>query len=267
MANSPAWVNKVLGSKKYKALALNEETIHDLIRQVEADGIPAKQVEKAVREKYHNIVAPYLEDVDYQAAMLELDQISDHDITRLYPFAEKMLRAHTSTNERMEILDEFYGHIAGQFPEKNELTIADLACAMNPLAIQWMQLPQGCEFLAYDLNGARIALINCYFQKLAINAQAIHADILVDTPNEPVDAVFFFKEAHRFEQRQKGSTRKLLRQINAPLIFVSLPSRNMTGRHDLKLKHTKIMQEAIKDMDWQMQINEFGKELLFTIRK
>ena len=267
MKEKPAWIEKVLTNKKYRSLNLSEETILDLVSRIEGDGMPKKRVEKTVREKLHNIVAPYLEDVDYGLAMQELHEIDTQEHERLYAFAEKMLRAHTSTNERMEILDDFYGYIGDQLPQKPVVRIADFACAMNPFAIQWMHLPASCEFYAYDLNGARIALLNLYFQKTGFHAQAKHADIMINVPEEPVDAVFFFKEAHRFEQRQKGSTGKFLLQVNAPLMFVSLPSRNMTGKHDLSGKHIRIMEEAIAGNDWRMETREFGKELLFTIRK
>jgi 16S rRNA (guanine(1405)-N(7))-methyltransferase len=267
MDQQPAWMEKVLNNKKYRALNLTEETLLDLMAQVEGDGLPKKQVEKAVREKLHNIVAPYLEDVDYEAATLELLTIAPDDKEALYAFGEKMLRAHTSTDERMETLQAFYGAIAAQLPQKGQIRIADLACAMNPFAIQWMQLPTDCEFYAYDLNGARIDLLNLYFEKCRLNARALHADIIANPVQEAFDAVFFFKEAHRFEQRHKGSTRQFLLQLNAPLIFVSLPSQNMTGRHDLSGKHIRIMEEAIAGTDWQMEIKEFGKELLFIIRK
>ena len=267
MVQKPVWIEKVLANKKYRDLNLTEETLLDLVAQVEADGLPKKQIEKAVREKLHNIVAPYLEDVDYNVAAQELQEISSENTEVLFTFAKKMLRVHTSTDERMEILEDFYGIISGQLPQQPNLRVADFACAMNPFALQWMQFPSGYEFYAYDLNGARVGLLNQYFKKCGFHAKAIHCDIIANSPQEEFDAAFFFKEAHRFEQRQKGSTRRFLHQINTPLIFVSLPARNMTGKHDLSLKHTRIMEEAITGMDWQMEINEIGKELLFIIRK
>jgi 16S rRNA (guanine(1405)-N(7))-methyltransferase len=267
MEQQPTWMEKILNNKKYRTLNLTEATVLDLIAQVEADGVAKKQVEKAVREKLHNIVAPYLEEVDYAAAIQELSTIPQQDKDALYMFAEKMLRAHTSTDERMDNLDDFYGYLASQMPKKEEIRIADFACAMNPFAIQWMHLPSGSSFYAYDLNGARMDLLNLYFAKTDFRAEAVHCDIIVNPPQEAFDAVFFFKEAHRFEQRQKGSTRRFLKQVNAPLLFVSLPSRNMTGKHDLSGKHTRIMEEAIAETGWQMETREFGKELLFTIRK
>jgi hypothetical protein len=41
----------------------------------------------------------------------------------------------------------------------------------------------------------------------------------------------------------------------------------MTGKHDLRLKHTRIVEEAIAGTSWQMESEVIGKEMLFTIRK
>ena len=263
----PLWMEKILANKKYRRLNLREDTLQDLLRQVQGEGVAPRQAEKAVREKLHHIVAPYLETVDYTAAAEALKAIPTDDRSALTDFSQSMLRSHTSTAERMVVLDEFYAFIATQLPQKEKIVIMDLACAANPFALPRMHLPNGVQFLAYDLNGARIALLNLFFEKSHLDAYAYHQDILIHVPQQPADAVFFFKEAHRFEQRQKGSTREFLQQLQTPLIFLSLPARNMTGRHDLRAKHIKLVAQAIEGLGWQSASQEFGEEILFCIRK
>ncbi len=265
--NQEPWFKDLLNNRKYRRLNLQEETLKDLILQVKKEGVLAKQVEKAVRLKLHNIVALYLETINYETAKIELEAMSDGDTPALCAFATRILESHTSTAERMACLSEFYQAITVRLPQKESLKILDLACGLNPFALPWMQLPAGCTFFAYDLHGARIELLSVFFKKGNYPAQAFHADILVNVPQEPSDAVFFFKEAHRFEQRRKGSTREFLDQLNTPLIFLSLPAHNMTGKHDLRLKHTRIVEEAIAGTSWQMESEVIGKEMLFTIRK
>jgi 16S rRNA (guanine(1405)-N(7))-methyltransferase len=261
------WIKKIVRNKKYRQLDVLEETIEDLIRQVQQEGVPAKQVEKAVREKLHHIVAPYLETVDYETASQNLKSIAQDDQPALEEFARNMLLSHTSTAERMDVLAAFYGYIVSQLPQKTGLVLEDFACAANPFALPWMQLPLSTQFLAYDLNGARVNLLNQFFMKGGYNAQAFHQDILVDIPRQTADAAFLFKEAHRFEQRQKGATHNFLEHLCAPLIFLSLPARNMTGRHDLREKHHRLVADAIAGTGWQMDLKEFGQEILFCIRK
>ena len=58
-------VEHVRGSRKYAAMDLPEETVQDLIRQEIAVGKNPKEVEKSMREKLHQIIAPYLGDPDY----------------------------------------------------------------------------------------------------------------------------------------------------------------------------------------------------------
>jgi 16S rRNA (guanine(1405)-N(7))-methyltransferase len=265
--NQEPWFEDLLNNRKYRRLNLQEETLKDLILQVKKEAVPAKQVEKAVRLKLHNIVALYLETINYETAMIELAALSDGDTPALRAFAAKMLESHASTAERMASLSDFYQAIAAKLPPNESLKILDLACGLNPFALPWMQLPVGCMLYAYDLHGARIELLNSFFKKGNYPAQAFHADILVNVPQDASDAVFFFKEAHRFEQRRKGSTREFLKQLNTPMIFLSLPAHNMTGKHDLRLKHTRIVEEAIAGTSWQMEAEVIGKEMLFTIRK
>ena len=265
--NSADWMQKILANRKYRRLNVREETLQDLMRQVQQEGVPPRQVEKAVREKLHHIVAPYLETVDYAVESEMLESIPAGNEQALREFAAKMLRSHTSTAERMPVMETLYAFVSEQLPQKDALTILDLACAANPFALPWMHLPVGTRFLAYDLNGARVDLLNRFFQKYDLNAQAFHQDILVDVPQEPADAALFFKEAHRFEQRQKGSTRIFLEQLQIPLVFLSLPARSITGRHDLRDKHTKLVMQAMDGTGWQLQIKEFGEEILYCIRK
>ena len=262
-----SWFGSLLNNRKYRRLNLQEATLKDLILQVQNEGVPAKQVEKAVRLKLHNIVALYLETIDYENAFTELEDLPDNDQESLTGFATRMLNAHTSTAERMSSLEDFYRMIVSRLPKKDALRILDLACGLNPFALPWMHLPSDCVLEAYDLHGARIALLNAFFKKGDFAAQAYHADILVNVPQKPSDAVFFFKEAHRFEQRRKGSTREFLHQLNTPLVFLSLPAHNMTGKHDLRIKHNRIVEEAITGTSWQMDVEVIGKEMLFTIRK
>jgi 16S rRNA (guanine(1405)-N(7))-methyltransferase len=261
------WLDSLLKNRKYRRLNLSADTVKDLIHQVQTEGVPGKQVEKAVRLKLHNIAALYLETVNYETALIELQTIPDGDSEALQTFAARMLSAHTSTQERMSTLEEFYQHIAAALQRKDELKILDLACGLNPFALPWMHLPVGCTLQAYDLHGARIDLLNLFFEKGNLPAQAYHADILANIPQDDADAVFFFKEAHRFEQRRKGSTREFLARLQSPLIFLSLPAYNMTGKHDLRTKHTCIVDEAVAGTSWQAECVMIGNEMLFTIRK
>jgi 16S rRNA (guanine(1405)-N(7))-methyltransferase len=92
-------------------------------------------------------------------------------------------------------------------------------------------------------------------------------DILVQPPTQPADAAFFFKEAHRFEQRQKGSTRIFLQSLPARLVLLSLPTANLGGTHPKLDQHRKLVYTAIQGFPWNVKELLFENEIVFCIRK
>ena len=74
-------IERVLGSRKYAAMELPRETIHDLICQEIAAGKPAKEVERSMREKLHQVIAPYLGDPDYEAEEKELAEEAAYSLS------------------------------------------------------------------------------------------------------------------------------------------------------------------------------------------
>jgi len=96
---------------------------------------------------------------------------------------------------------------------------------------------------------------------------AIHQDILVNPPAIEADVAFFFKEAHRFEQRRKGCNREFWQQIHARHLLVSLPTQNLTGTHPKTDQHRRLVMESIAGLPWQVQEIEFENEIVFCIGK
>lgn len=256
----------ILESKKYRDVNLPLETVVDLIRLSLEHGLKPDQAVDEARKKLHNIVAPYLGDPDYGAEIAELDRIgvfSDIEETRAYSL--RMLESHASTDERIPRLDEFYRkifEIAG-LPD----SILDLACAMHPFGHPWMGLSADCRYKAYDLHQPRVDLINRYFNAAHINGEAFYGDILINPPTEQADVAFFFKEAHRFEQRKRGCNRPFWQSLNVRWLVVSLPASNLTGRFDLADRQRKLVAETLAGLDWPVTETLVGNELIFCIRK
>lgn len=259
-------VEKVLSSRKYRNLNIPPETVIDLIsRALEHGAKPDKAVDDA-REKLHNIVAPYLGDPDYAEAMRELSQIASFDNDQsIREFSLKMLQSHASTKERIPVMEEFYSAIFGVTGKP--VRLLDLACAMQPFAHPWMGLSSDCTYLAYDLHKPRVDLINRFFAAAGINGKAVYGDILLHPPKEKADMAFFFKEAHRFEQRQKGCNRNFWHTLDVRWLVVSLPAANLTGRFDLADRQRKLVASILEGLDWPVTEILTGNELIFCIRK
>lgn len=265
LESADALVRKILASHKYQALAIPEETVLDLINRNTAPGIKERELEKIVRQKLHNIIAPYLEELDYRSAMTDLSRISKGDEQSLKEYCARILAAHASTKERIPIMSEFYARIFEHTGIPG--SILDLACGLNPFALPWMGLSKETTYHAYDLHKPRIDLINAFFQVVDRPPLAEKRDILVKPPELRADMAFFFKEAHRFEQRRHECNRAFWQALKVKTIVVSLPSSNLTGSHSMLEGQRILVERAVSGLDWKVTEILVGNEIIFCIDK
>jgi len=263
-------LQKMLGelraSPKYGQFDLPESTLRDLIQQ-EAPGQGSyRGTVKAVRRKLHNITAPYLGDPDYaqsasllEAALQKGDEAAERDACL------KILSAHASTAERLNILGSFYERIFSIIGKPHALL--DLACGLNPFSFPWMGLPPDTRYHAYDIHRPRIQLINHYFALKGMAPLGAHQDVLADPPQEKGDVAVLFKEAHRFEQRRRGCNLALWRTLRVRYLLVSLPLKSLSGRHDLADKQRALVRRIMEGMPWGIEEIAFENELVFCIDK
>jgi 16S rRNA (guanine(1405)-N(7))-methyltransferase len=256
---------KILASHKYQALAIPEETVLDLLNRNTTPGIRERELEKIVRQKLHNIVAPYLEELDYRSAMTELSTIKNHGDQSLREYCLQILSAHASTKERIPIMAEFYAKIFEHTGIPG--SVLDLACGLNPFALLWMALPTETTYHAYDLHKPRIDLINAFFHVVDRPPLAEKRDILVKPPELRADVAFFFKEAHRFEQRQHGCNRTFWQELKVKTIVVSLPSSNLTGSHSMMEGQRILVERAVSGLKWKVTEIIVRNEIIFCIDK
>lgn len=255
----------ILESRKYHGLGIPAETVLNLLKQEISKTKNPKIAEKNVREKLHQIIAPYLGDPDYEAAekrLIETRTSSEHEIRS---WCLDILMAHASSKERIPVMERFYRKIFDYIGIPQ--SIQDLACAMNPFSFPWMGLPETTLYYAYDLHTPRINLINLFFEFQGLQPLATVQDILIETPEIQTDAAFFFKEAHRFEARSKGCCREFFQRINAKWLVVTLPAENLTGQHQMRDRQQRLINKAVEGFGWDVTEFEIGTEMVFCIKK
>ena len=261
-----AFVEEVQASRKYRSLHLPPDLLRDLLQHELTAGHSQKEAEKLARQKLHNLVAPYLGDPDYpQAVMLLEEAFASRDPAGQEQVCMRLLQAHASTRERLPILEEFYSalFLVTGLPS----SILDLACGLNPLAFPWMGLPPSVRYIACDIHQPRLDLLNRFFQHQGMNALAEQRDVLADPPPYRVEVAFFFKEAHRFEQRQRGCNRAFWQAIQAHWLLVSLPSVSLGGHHSLRERQRRLVYGVLQGLAWPVVELEIGSELIFCIEK
>lgn len=260
------FIAEIRQSRKYRGLDLPDATLRDLVEQELGRHKSDRQALQAARERLHNLVAPYLGDPDYPAAATELDDaFATGDPDTIKAACAELLKSHASTRERLATLAEFYTTLFAVTGQPG--SILDLACGLNPLAFPWMGLPLTTRYHAYDLHQPRVELLNHYFRLQGLAELAEHADILVNPPTIKADVAFFFKEAHRFEQRRRGCNREFWLALNVNWLVVTLPASSLTGRHDLATGHRKLVAETLAGPDWPVSEQQVGNELIFFIHK
>lgn len=256
----------ILNSRKYRALNIPAETVKNLFAEELRLGRTLKQADDNVRTKLHNIMAPYLGDPDYDSAAGHLTEAcQSRDPQQIQTACAEILNCHASTRERLPILTEFYERIFSKIGKP--ASIIDLACGLNPFAFPWMGLPTTIQYYAYDIHQPRVELINHLFKLIGLEPLARLQDILVHPPTEPADAAFFFKEAHRFEQRQHGCNLAMWQAVRVPWLLVSLPTSSLSGKYDLADRQRALVYGILKNQPWQVEELLIDTELVFCINK
>jgi 16S rRNA (guanine(1405)-N(7))-methyltransferase len=256
---------EIRASTKYRSLDLPDELLKDLLeREIHRQPSPKAAVQ-AAREKLHNIVAPYLGDPDYRAAAAALAELNENNPQSIHQFCEDMLSRHSSTRERIPYLDHFYERLWGITGKPD--SIMDLACGLHPFGLPWMGLEKSALYYAYDIHKPRVDLTNQFLGTLGRPALAFHTDILVSPPEIHADVGLFFKEAHRFEQRRRGSNLPFWKALNVDWLLVSLPAENLTGKRNLVDRQRRLMASILAGQDWPVQEILIGNEMIFCIHK
>lgn len=261
-----AIVAEIMQSPKYKDRPIAHETVRDLVLMELGHYKKEKDLVKAVRKKLHRIVAAYLGDPDYAAATLELSRAAHSGSADLFrEVCTRLLEMHLSTRERLPLYDQFYAGIFAVTGRPS--SIMDVACGLNPLSFAWMDLPATTRYYAYDINRQRVELLNHAFSLQGLAPLARVQDVLVEPPREQADVAFLFKEVHRLEARQRGSSLRLLEALPARWLAVSLPTQSSGGHHDLRDRHRQLMAGIIAGKPWTITELEFASELVFCLHK
>jgi 16S rRNA (guanine(1405)-N(7))-methyltransferase len=257
-----AIVAAVKQSKKYRDT--HEETVRLLAEDALKRYRKHKPALKSVREQLHSIMAPYLGDPDYEAAIEQLKAaFASRDPAQIKATCRDLMVAHLSTRERLPILEEFYReifHVTGK-----PRSILDIACGLNPLAFPWMDLEPPIDFYAYDIHEPRIAFLNQYFALQGLPQLARVQDVAHHFPQETADVALFLKEMPRFERNYHGRGRPLLQALRVRHIIISFPTISTHGGRNLTDRYRHFLHQLIDGLGWGVTELLFAGELVFCL--
>jgi 16S rRNA (guanine(1405)-N(7))-methyltransferase len=258
-------VSSVALSKKYRDICT--DTIHRIAER-ELSASPhgnLKATVKATKRRLHQVYGAFEGPLDYGSAIKQLEAAYASGTQEgIEAACQHVMRLHSSTRERLSILDRFY-------PTIFEVTgsprsILDLGCGLNPLALPWMGLDAGADYVALDIDATRIRFLDRFLTMTGLDAQARCQDILAYPPTEPVEVALLLKMSPSLERQEQGATLHLLEQLRTSFAVVSFAVKSLGGREKGMLSHYRgQFLELVAGHQWPVSDLVFDTELVFVL--
>ncbi len=267
----------------------NDTQIQDLIRQVQSNskyqsitpsvirrlaedaltkGFKGKSAIKYVRNKCHQIGGAYFKKkMDFAGISREIENLPcDLESKDVRQFCVKAMELHSSTAERLPILDSFFETCLA--PVAPVTSVLDLACGLNPFSIPWMPLASGFTYTACDIYEDMLGVLQSFFSHFEVNGIAQPCDLTDHIPQAHAQVAFFLKSIPCLEQVDKMISISVLERLQTDHILVSYPVHSLGGRDkgmpDFYREH---FSRLISDKSWQIREFLFSSELAFLVSK
>jgi 16S rRNA (guanine(1405)-N(7))-methyltransferase len=259
-------VQAVLKSPKYRNIC------QDVVRNLGARELAVqrswKEAVKATKSKLHQVGGAYLDArMDYTRWLDELQAAATgEDTDSFHRACWEAMEHHSSTRERLGILDQFYELTLADLPAID--VVLDVACGLNPLAIPWMPLGRDVLYYAYDIYSDMVAFLVRFMSIANVRGQAQARDVTQSPPARRADLAFILKSLPCIEHLDKSASGRLLEAINADHLLISFPVRSLGGR-DKGMAHNYEARfwELMAGKQWSVQRFEFATELAFLVSK
>jgi 16S rRNA (guanine(1405)-N(7))-methyltransferase len=258
-------IEAVLASSKYRSIDRNFVRyigIRELGRRHNL-----KEAIKATRNKLHQVGGAYYDSTPRYSVWLDkLSQAAQAgDREHILDVCKWIMGHHSSTRERLPMLEQFYSSILADLPPIN--SIIDIACGLHPLAIPWIPLSEHAQYYAYDIYQDMMDFLNECMALLHVEGYGKVCNVLQDCPTQKVDVAFLLKAIPCLEQVDKSAGLRLLETINADHLVVSFPAQSLGGRKKgMGANYESRFYELVENKPWSIRRFAFPTELVFLIR-
>src|SRR2546421_9176506 len=259
-------IEAVLASSKYKSIGV------DFIKYIGMQELSRhhnlKQAIKSTKNKLHQIGGAYQTSAPRYSVWLDELKFAKRSGNKEHflDTCKWIMQYHSSTRERLPILEQFYSTMLANLPPIN--SVIDIACGLHPLAIPWMPLREHVQYFAYDIYEDMIGFLNDSLALMPVQASGKVSDVIHSCPTQKVDAAFLLKAIPCLEQVDKSAGMRLLETINADHLVVSFPAASLGGKNKgMVMNYEAHFVEVIRDKNWSMKRFVFPTELVFLISK
>jgi len=281
-------VDAVLKSSRYKSAC--EDFIRNIGQKELAKQRNLKEAIKATKNKLHQVSGTYLDSgANYAVWLDELREASQKwevesgkwEVKRsgkeevgsgwtnrdnLLKVCERIMNYHSSTRERLQILDQFYHTTLTKLAPIR--SVIDVACGFNPLSIPWMPLAEDVEYYAYDIYHDMMKFIDEFMTIIHVKGHTQVCDMTQFCPTDKVEMALILKAMPCLEQVDKSAGFRLLDMINADHILVSFPVHSLGGRDKrMVINYEARFRKLVANKNWSIKRFEFATELAFLVTK
>jgi len=259
-------IKSVREGARYKAISA--ELVRRVGAQELAKGRSFKEAVKATRNKLHQVGGAYQETpIPYERLLGELQTLPHEPRDpALQAFCRRVMQFHTSTNERLPVLERFFNETLAEIGPVQ--SILDLACGLNPLARPWIPLVEGGQYFACDIYADMVAFANAFLVHTRQDGRAEVYDLVQEVPARSVQVALALKTIPCLEQVDKEIGLRLLEGVQAGHILVSFPAHSLGGRSKGMVKNYEShFREMVSVHSWLVKRFEYPGELAFLVSK
>ena len=225
-------MERIQGSRKYADIhpsAIRRQI--DLLTNRYPSG---KTLEQAVRRKLHQVFGAYLDGNWLRKFKAGLKTLEGADQDSVRKSCRRLMRLHTSTRERLDVLDDFCALLAETIPQG--ATVLDVACGLNALALPAIRESRSFHYVGVDLHAGMISLLDTFAHTVEIDAEFVWGDILSgDLPD--CDVALMLKLLPLLAHQEEDSALRLVQDVQAEIVIASYPTRSIGGT-DLGMGNT-----------------------------
>jgi 16S rRNA (guanine(1405)-N(7))-methyltransferase len=223
----------------------------------------ATEAVKAAKRKLHQVYGSYISRAPRKVEPL-VARVDPGDPAQCCRVCREILKGHASTAERAAFLPELYAELFAITGKPR--SVLDLACGFHPFALPWMHLAPGTRYIAIDIDGWLVRLIDAFLGRLGFDADARCSDVLARPIPDAVDVAFVLKCLPCLEQQEKGVAVRLLASIQARHLVVSYPTRSLGGkRKGMDQHYGALMADIAKALDRPFTQVRFPGEVFYVV--
>lgn len=256
----------IRSSAKYRHIS--DDLVRQMVLREFKPERSSKAVTKAVKNKLHQIGgAFFIGKARYDAWLSILEKATaSNQMDELQDACKSIMRHHSSTRERLPILDVMYPEVMSEIQPVQ--SILDLACGFNPLSLPWMMLETSTIYYACDIYEDLIAFLAEALRVMGVDGRLFTCDLSVETPSMAVDLTLMMKLLPTLTQIDKEVGRRLLASLHSRYILISYPVRSLGGRNkQMVANYERDFYALTEDKTWSIKRFEFSSELVFLIDK